>query len=68
MRVKLTPDSMIYITCENSAVIAVIGIYHQQDGQAIGEHGSTGNAHRLVISPDGQRLYTESKEDALRCR
>ena len=27
------------------------------------DSGST-NAHRLIISPDGQRLYTENEEDA----
>jgi YVTN family beta-propeller protein len=58
---KLGPDGFIYITCENSAVVAVI------DGKAnkvVGaiDSGST-NGHRLIISADGKRLYTENEED-----
>jgi YVTN family beta-propeller protein len=52
---------MIYITCENSAVVAVIDRSTHKLVDAI-DSGST-NGHRLVISPDGQRLYTENEED-----
>jgi YVTN family beta-propeller protein len=59
---KLGPDGMIYITCENSAVVAVIDRDKNQVVDAI-ESGST-NGHRLIIAPDGQRLYVENEEDA----
>jgi DNA-binding beta-propeller fold protein YncE len=59
---KLGPDGLIYITCENSAVVALIDRAANKVVDAI-DSGST-NAHRLVISPDGQRLYTENEEDA----
>jgi DNA-binding beta-propeller fold protein YncE len=58
---KLGPDGLIYITCENSAVVAVIDPETHKVVDAI-EFGST-NGHRLIISPDGQRLYTENEED-----
>jgi YVTN family beta-propeller protein len=58
---RLAPDGLIYITCENSAVVAVIDRSTQKVVDAI-DSGST-NGHRLVISPDGQRLYTENEED-----
>jgi YVTN family beta-propeller protein len=59
---KLGPDGLIYITCENSAVVAVIDRSSHKVVDAI-DTGST-NAHRLIISPDGRRLYTENEEDA----
>jgi len=58
---KLGPDGLIYITCENSAVVAVIDRKTNKVVEAI-DSGST-NAHRLIIAPDGQRLYTENEED-----
>ena len=58
---KLGPDGLIYITCENSAVVVVIDRKTHKVVEAIGS-GST-NAHRLIIAPDGQRLYTENEED-----
>src|SRR6266702_2966939 len=58
---KLGPDGLIYITCENSAVVAVIDRATHTVVDAI-ESGST-NGHRLIISPDGSRLYTENEED-----
>lgn len=58
---KLGPDGLIYVTCENSAVVAVIDRATHKVVDAI-ESGST-NAHRLIISPDGKRLYTENEED-----
>ena len=58
---KLAPDGLIYITCENSAVVAVIDPKTRKVVDAI-DSGST-NGHRLTISPDGQRLYTENEED-----
>jgi DNA-binding beta-propeller fold protein YncE len=59
---KLGPDGLIYITCENSAVVAIIDRATNKVVDAI-DSGST-NGHRLIISPDGQRLYTENEEDA----
>jgi DNA-binding beta-propeller fold protein YncE len=59
---KRAPDGMIYVTCENSAVVAVIDPVANKVVDAI-PCGST-NAHRLIISPDGRRLYTENEEDA----
>jgi DNA-binding beta-propeller fold protein YncE len=58
---KLGPDGLIYITCENSAVVAIVDPATNTVVGAI-DSGST-NAHRLIISPDGQRLYTENEED-----
>src|SRR5207244_1738632 len=58
---RLGPDGLIYITCENSAVVAVIDRTTHKVVDAI-DSGST-NGHRLVISPDGSRLYTENEED-----
>src|SRR5438067_4513426 len=58
---KFGPDGLIYITCENSAVVAVIDRSTRKVIDAI-DSGST-NGHRLVISPDGERLYTENEED-----
>jgi DNA-binding beta-propeller fold protein YncE len=59
---KLGTDGLIYITCENSAKVAVIDRKINKMVGAI-DSGST-NGHRLIISPDGQRLYTENEEDA----
>ena len=59
---KRGPDGLIYITCENSAVVAVIDPSTHKVVDAI-DSGST-NGHRLIISSDGQRLYTENEEDA----
>jgi hypothetical protein len=59
---KLGPDGLIYITCENSAVVAIIDPATNTVVGAI-ESGST-NGHRLIISQDGQRLYVENEEDA----
>ena len=58
---KLGPDGLIYITCENTAVVAIIDRTTNKVVGAI-DSGST-NAHRLIIAPDGQRLYTENEED-----
>jgi DNA-binding beta-propeller fold protein YncE len=58
---KLGPDGFIYITCENSAVVAVIDRKANKVVEAI-DSGST-NGHRLIIAPDGERLYTENEED-----
>src|SRR5206468_7242973 len=59
---RLGPDGLIYITCENGDVVAVIDRSTREVVDAI-DSGST-NGHRLVISPDGERLYTEDEEDA----
>jgi YVTN family beta-propeller protein len=58
---KLGPDGLIYITCENSAVVAMIDPATDKVVGAI-DSGST-NGHRLIIAPDGKRLYTENEED-----
>jgi YVTN family beta-propeller protein len=59
---KLGPDGLIYITCENSAKVVMIDRATNKVVGAI-DSGST-NGHRLIIAPDGQRLYTENEEDA----
>jgi DNA-binding beta-propeller fold protein YncE len=59
---KLGPDGLIYITCENSAKVVAIDRNTNTVVDAI-DSGST-NGHRLIISPDGRRLYTENEEDA----
>jgi YVTN family beta-propeller protein len=59
--VRLGADGLIYITCENSAVVAVIDPKTHKMIDAI-DSGST-NGHRLAITPDGQRLYTDNEED-----
>jgi DNA-binding beta-propeller fold protein YncE len=58
---KLGPDGLIYITCENSAKVVAIDRKTNKVVDAI-DSGST-NRHRLIIAPDGQRLYTENEED-----
>ena len=59
---RLGADGLIYITCENSAKIAVI---ERAGHTVVGtiDAGST-NAHRLAIGGDGRRLYTDNEEDA----
>jgi DNA-binding beta-propeller fold protein YncE len=59
---RLGADGLIYITCENSAVVAVID---PRTNKLIGaiESGSS-NGHRLAIANDGRRLYTDNEEDA----
>jgi YVTN family beta-propeller protein len=59
---KLGPDGSIYITCENSAKVVMIDRTSNKVVDAI-DSGST-NGHRLIIAPDGTRLYTENEEDA----
>ena len=59
---KLGADGFIYITCENSAKVVVIDRKSNKVAGAI-DSGST-NGHRLIIAPDGERLYTENEEDA----
>jgi DNA-binding beta-propeller fold protein YncE len=59
---QVGPDGLLYITCENSGVVALVDLGACRTVDAI-ETGST-NSHRLVIAPDGRRLYTENEEDA----
>ena len=59
---RLGADGLIYITCENSAVVAIIDPRSHRVTGAI-DSGST-NAHRLCIAADGRRLYTDNEEDA----
>lgn len=59
---RLAPDGLIYITCENSAVVAIVD---PKTDKVIGSIGSgSTNAHRLCISEDGTRIYTDNEEDA----
>jgi YVTN family beta-propeller protein len=58
---KLGPDGLIYITCENSAVVAVIDRSTRKVVDAIDSQST--NGHRLIVAPDGRRLYTENEED-----
>src|SRR6267154_1885366 len=51
---KLGPDRLIYITCENSAKVAVIDPATNKVVEAL-ESGST-NGHRLMISQDGRTV------------
>ncbi len=60
--VRRGADGLIYITCENSAVVAVIDPQTHKVITAI-DTGST-NGHRLAIADDGRRLYTDNEEDA----
>ena len=60
--VRLGADGLIYITCENSAKVAVIDPKTNKMIDAI-DSGST-NGHRLCITNDGKRLYTDNEEDA----
>lgn len=60
--VRLGADGLIYITCENSAKVAVIDPKIHKMIDAI-DSGST-NGHRLCIPNDGKRLYTDNEEDA----
>jgi DNA-binding beta-propeller fold protein YncE len=60
--VRLGADGLIYITCENSAVVAVIDPKTHKMIDAI-DSGSS-NGHRLAIANDGRRLYTDNEEDA----
>jgi DNA-binding beta-propeller fold protein YncE len=59
---RLASDGLIYITCENSAKVAAIDPKTNSVVDAIGS-GST-NGHRLCITDDGKRLYTDNEEDA----
>lgn len=59
---QIGPDGLLYITCENSGVVALVDLARREMVGAI-ETGST-NSHRLAIAPDGRWLYTENEEDA----
>jgi DNA-binding beta-propeller fold protein YncE len=59
---QIGPDGLLYITCEDSAVVALVDLAKRELVDAI-ETGST-NSHRLAITPDGRWLYTENEEDA----
>jgi DNA-binding beta-propeller fold protein YncE len=59
---QIGPDGLLYITCENSGVVALVDLQGRAVAGAI-ETGST-NAHRLTFAPDGRRLFTENEEDA----
>jgi len=59
---QLGPDGLLYVTCENSGVVAIVDRARRAVVGAI-ETAST-NAHRLAIAPDGRTLFTENEEDA----
>jgi YVTN family beta-propeller protein len=56
------PDGLLYVTCENSVVVALIDMRKREVVDTIAT-GST-NSHRLAFAPDGRRLFTENEEDA----
>jgi DNA-binding beta-propeller fold protein YncE len=59
---QLAPDGLIYLTCENSGVVAIVDHFRREVVGTIAT-GST-NSHRLALAPDGRTLYTENEEDA----
>lgn len=59
---QVGPDGLLYVTCENSAVVVLVDVEKRALIGAI-DTGS-GNSHRLAISPDGRFIYTENEEDA----
>ncbi len=59
---QIGPDGLLYITCENSSVVALVDLAENRVVGAI-ETGSA-NSHRLAIAPDGRWLYTENEQDA----
>jgi DNA-binding beta-propeller fold protein YncE len=60
--VRAAADGLIYITCENSAKVVAIDPKTNTVAGAI-DSGSH-NGHRLAITGDGKRLYTDNEEDA----
>src|SRR5215468_9449723 len=59
---QVGPDGLLYITCENSRVVAIVDLGERKMVGSIETRSI--NAHRLVIDPSGRRLYTENEEDA----
>ncbi len=59
---QLAPDGFIYVTCENSGVVAIVD-HLRREVVGVIETGSP-NAHRLALAPGGRALYTENEEDA----
>ncbi len=59
---QIGPDGLLYITCENSAVVALVDLARRELIGAI--ETDSANSHRLAIAPDGRWLYTENEEDA----
>ena len=59
---QIGPDGVLYITCENSGVVALVDLVTHEVVGAI--ETDSANSHRLAIAPDGRRLYTENEEDA----
>lgn len=59
---QLAPDGFVYVTCENSGVVAIVD-HLRREVVGVIETGST-NAHRLALAPGGRLLYTENEEDA----
>jgi hypothetical protein len=59
---KLAPDGLIYITCENSAKVVAIDPKTNTVVGAI-DSGST-NGHRLIISPTGSAFTPRTRRTA----
>lgn len=59
---RLGSDGYVYLCCENSATIVVIDPDNDKIIRKI-KVPST-NTHRLSITPDGRKLFTDNEEDA----
>ncbi len=59
---QIGPDGLLYVTCEDSAVVALVDLERRVLAGAIDT--SSANSHCLAISPDGRWLSTENEEDA----
>jgi WD40 repeat protein len=59
---QIGPDGLLYITCEDSGVVALVDLAKAEVVGAI--ETDSANSHRLAIAPDGRWLYTENEEDA----
>jgi DNA-binding beta-propeller fold protein YncE len=59
--VMMGPDGLLYASCDQSGVIAVIDC---EQGEIVGtiDAESTG-AHMIAMLPDGSKIYSENEED-----
>lgn len=55
-------DGLIYLTCEDSGVVALIDPERETVADTIDTQSR--NCHRLAMTPDYNRIYTENEEDA----
>jgi DNA-binding beta-propeller fold protein YncE len=58
---QLGPDNLLYASCDQSGVIAVVDPAAERLAGSI-EAGSTG-PHMIALLPDGSKLYSENEED-----